>query len=105
MDSQEHIRSSPLSSEEQTSNTSTNFTPKTIPISSNPPIPSQHEIDFNTQYENDSEKPYCYKEDPTFTKLHFAAKINDEKMAEILISEGVDINETDIIYQILKILF
>jgi len=48
--------------------------------------------EFNTQYENDTEKKYCFKDDPKFTKLHFAAKTDDIQMGEFLISQGADIN-------------
>ena len=52
--------------------------------------------DFDAKYEND----FNHKIDPQFKKIHFAAKINDLKMAEILFSEGSEINAIDIIYLI-----
>ena len=67
---------------------------------------SQKEIEeFNVKYENDSEGYFCYKDDPKFTKLHFAAKINDTRMGLWLISKGEDINSKDIKYQNILILF
>ena len=35
---------------------------------------------------------------PNFKKLHFASKINNIKIAELLISTGADINAKDIVY-------
>ena len=67
---------------------------------------SQKEIEeFNAKFENDSERFYCHKDDPKFTKLHFAAKIEDKRMGFWLISKGADINAKDIIYLNLRILF
>ena len=67
---------------------------------------SQKEIEeFNAKFENDSEQFCCHKDDPKFTKLHFAAKIDDKRMGELLISKGADINAKDIIYLNIIILF
>jgi len=58
-------------------------------------------FDFNTKYENDSNHTQ-------FTKLHFAAKIDDVKMGEYLISTGANINAKDrygILIKIIKHLF
>ena len=51
---------------------------------------------FKTKYKND----FIHKKDPKFTKLHFAAKIDDSEIGELLISKGADIKAKDIIYQI-----
>jgi len=49
------------------------------------------EQEFNNKFENDSN----HKDDPKFTKLHFAATIDDVKIGELLISRGEDINAKD----------
>jgi len=68
------------------------------------PISQQEIDDFNTKYENDSD----HRNDQQFTKLHFAAKIDDVKMGEYLISTGANINAKDrygILIKIIKHLF
>ena len=57
--------------------------------------------DFELNFENLPD----HKKDKLFTKLHFAAKINDKNQGEILISKGANINAIDIIYQNLNFLF
>ena len=37
-----------------------------------------------------------------YTPLHYTAESNSNKMGELLISKGADINAKDIIYQIMK---
>ena len=50
--------------------------------------------DFDRKFINDSN----HQSDENFTKLHFASKINDFKMALWLISKGENIKAKDIIY-------
>jgi len=56
---------------------------------------------FNQEYQQDD----SYKNDITYSSLHYATKKNLKEIVEILISKGADINAKDIIYQSLKILF
>ena len=52
--------------------------------------------EFEANYQDDTKNDH--KSDLTFTKLHFASKINDLTMTKRLIIEGADVNAKDILY-------